>query len=83
MVDVDLHPLLKRGGDWIIQKEKSYVVGYHCNSSHPVAAWLSRSEHQPKVPANRRMDSHADRYRRHTHHIAPPWGVVTLSHFDD
>ena len=52
MVDVDVHPLLKRGGDWIIQKEKSYVVDYHCNSSHPVAAWLSWSEHQPKVPAN-------------------------------
>jgi hypothetical protein len=29
------------------------------------------------------MDSHADRYRRHTRHIAPPWGVVNLSRFDD
>jgi hypothetical protein len=82
MIVVMPQPPLKGEGDYIIQKEKSYVVDYHCNSSHPVAARLSRSEHQSKVPTNRRLDSHSDRYRRHTRHIAPHWGGVNLSHSD-
>ena len=58
-------------------------MDYRRNSSHSVAARLFRSEHQPKVPSNRQLDPYADRYRRHTRHIAPPWGVVNLSRFDD
>ena len=63
----------------IAQKEKSHVVDYHRNSSHPVVARLFRSEHKPGFPANRQLDSHSDRDRRHPRHIAPPWCDVTLS----
>ncbi len=33
----------------------------------------------PGFPANRQLDSHSDRDRRHPRHIAPPWCDVTLS----
>jgi hypothetical protein len=29
------------------------------------------------------LDPHPDRYRRHTHHIAPPRSVVKLYRFKD
>ena len=58
-------------------------MDYRRNSSHPVAARLFRSEHQSKVPTNRRLDSHSDRYRRHTRHIEPTTCDLKLSRFDD
>jgi len=63
----------------IAQKEKSHVVDYHRNSNHPVAARLFRSEHKSRLPANRRLDSYSDRYRRHPHHITPLWRGINLS----
>jgi hypothetical protein len=51
----------------IAQKEKSYVVDYHCNSSNPVAARLFGWEHKSKLPENRQLDSHSDRYCPHPH----------------
>ncbi len=54
------------------QQEKSYVVDYRRDSSNTVAARLFRSEHKPKLPANRQLDPYPDRYRRHTRHIEPP-----------
>ncbi len=63
----------------IAQKEKSHVVDYHRNSSNPVAARLFRSEHKSRLPANRRLDSHSDRYRSHPHHITPAGYNVNIS----
>ena len=40
-------------------------MDYHCNSINPVAVRLFRSEHQPKLPANRQLDSHSARYCRY------------------
>ena len=47
----------------IAQKEKSHVVDYRCNSINPVAARIFRSEHKPKLPANRQLDPCSDRHR--------------------
>ncbi len=63
----------------IAQKEKSHVMDYHRNSSYPVAARLFRAEHKSRVPANRRLDPHSDRDRRHPRHIAPPRDNVNIS----
>ena len=49
----------------IAQKEKSYVVDYHCNSSNPVAARLFGWEHKSKLPENRQLDSYSARYCPH------------------
>lgn len=38
-------------------------MDYRCNSINPVAARLFRSEHKPKLPANRRLDPYSDRHR--------------------
>jgi hypothetical protein len=51
-------------------------VAYHRNSICIVATRLFRSEHKSKIPANRQLDSHADRYRRHTRHITAAWGYT-------
>jgi hypothetical protein len=61
------------------QKEKSHVVDYHRSSSNPVAARLFRSEYKSRLPANRRLDSHSDRYRNHPHHITPAGDNVNIS----
>jgi hypothetical protein len=45
-----------------IKKEKSHVVDYRCNSSHPVAARLFRWKHKSKFPEDRQLDSHAARH---------------------
>jgi hypothetical protein len=58
-------------------------VDYHRDSIYPVAARLFRSENQSKLPGNRQLDSRSDRYRRHTRHLAPPWGDVNPSLSDD
>jgi len=54
-------------------------VDYHRDSSNSVATRFFRSEHKSKVPANRQLDSHSDRYRRHTCHIEPAWGDINSS----
>jgi hypothetical protein len=58
-------------------------VDYHRNSCNTVAARLFRTEHKSKIPGHRQLDSYPDRYRHHTHHLAPAWGGVDLSRSDD
>ena len=58
-------------------------MDYHHHSGNTVVAWLFRSERKSKVPKNRRLDSHSDRYRHHTRRIEAPWGSVNPSGFDD
>jgi len=48
-----------------------------------MAARLFRSERKFKLPAHWQLDPHSDCYRRHTHHITPPWVCVNRSRFDD
>jgi hypothetical protein len=67
----------------IKQKEKSHVVDYHRNSNNLVAARIFRSEYKSKISENWQLDSRSDRYRRHTHHIEPPRGAITLLRFED
>ena len=55
----------------IAQKEKSYVVDYHCNSGHPVAARLFGWKHKSKLPEDRQLDSHPARYCRHPNRSEP------------
>ena len=47
----------------IAQKEKSHVVDYHRNPSHPVAARFPGRKYKPKVPAYRQLDPCFARYR--------------------
>jgi hypothetical protein len=54
-----------------LKKEKSHVVDYHRNSIHPVAARLSRWQHQPKLPENGQLDPHFDRHCGHPGYIEP------------
>ena len=58
-------------------------MGNHCNSVYIVVTWLFRSEHKPKIPANRRLDPHPDRCCRYTRGIEPGWGFVNFPGFDD
>jgi hypothetical protein len=58
-------------------------VDYHRNTFRTLAARLFRSEHQPKVPANRQLDPRIDRYRRHTHHSEPSSCDINLLDKDD
>ena len=51
-------------------------MDYHRNSGNSVVARLFGSEHKPKLPTNRWLDPHSDRYRCHTHYLASPWGNV-------
>jgi hypothetical protein len=51
----------------IAQKEKSYVVDYHCNSGNLMAARLFGWEHKSKLPENRQLDSHSARCCPHPH----------------
>lgn len=46
-------------------------MDYHRNSGNTVAAWLFRSEHKSKLPANRQLDPYFDRYRRLTRRFKP------------
>ena len=54
-------------------------MAYRRSSNNPVATRLFWPEHQSKVPANRRLDSYLDRYRRHTHHIGAAWSYPYLA----
>jgi hypothetical protein len=44
-------------------------VDHHRHSARPLAAGFFWWEHQPKVPAHRKLDSHPDRYRGHPRHF--------------
>jgi hypothetical protein len=54
-------------------------MDYRSNSNHTVATRLFWSEPESKIPANRQLDSHADRYRCDTHHIAIAWSYHFLA----
>jgi len=58
-------------------------VDNHHHSNHTMAAWLFRSEHKSKITTHGQLDPYTDRYRHHTHRIAPPWSVVKLYRFND
>ena len=58
-------------------------MDYHRNSDHTMAARLFRSEHQPKLPAIRRLGPYSDCHRCDPHHIAPTWDRINPSAFND
>ena len=49
-------------------------MGNRSSTIRTMASRLFRPEHQSKIPANRQLDSHAGRDRRHTRYIAAARG---------
>jgi hypothetical protein len=60
-------------------KEKSHVVDYRCDSNHPLAARLFRSEHQLKLPAHGQLDPHFDRHRPDPHRFEAVGDYIVLT----
>jgi hypothetical protein len=51
-------------------------VDYYRNSRNPVVARLFWSEHKPKFPTNRWLDSYLDRHCRDTHRLEAVGGHI-------